>query len=139
MYPKNHLFWDGIIPLLARENALLCPQKLKLVPKNYQGDIFEGNTSRKLIEAADKLLDPQILGAKSDFEIMPFISTFKALNIIVVDTFSNSKPSRDLDKYIKDLRKCFQATGVTETLKINVVLYHIEDPLPFLNNSGRGL
>ena len=36
----NHLFWDGIVPLLGKEKALLWPKMLKLVPKNYQGDIF---------------------------------------------------------------------------------------------------
>lgn len=135
----NHLFWDGIVPLLGRENVLIWGKKIKLVSKTGQGEIFEGNACRKLIETADNLLDPQILGTKSDFEIIPFISTFKALNKIVRDAFSYSKPSSDLDKYIIDLRKCFQATGVTETLKIHVVLYHIKDAFPFLNNSRLGL
>ena len=36
----NHLFWDGIVPLLGKEKALLWPKTLKLVAKNYQGDIF---------------------------------------------------------------------------------------------------
>ena len=45
----NHLFWDGLVPLLGRENALLWPKKLKLIAKNYQGDVFEGNACRKLI------------------------------------------------------------------------------------------
>ena len=102
-------------------------------------EIFEGNACRKLIETADNLLDPQILGTKSYFELMPVFSTFKSLNKTAANTFSNSKPSSDLDKYIIDLRKSFQATGVTETLKIHVVLYHIKDALPFLNNSGLGL
>ena len=70
---------------------------------------------------------------------MPFISTFKALNKVVIDAFSNHKPSDDFEKNINNLRKCFRATGVSETLKIHVVLYHIDDALPFLNNSGCGL
>ena len=53
----NHCFWYGIVSLLGRENALLWPKKLKLVPKNYQGEIFEGNACRKLIETTDNLLD----------------------------------------------------------------------------------
>lgn len=56
----NHLFWKGLVPLLGREKALLWPKKLKLIPKNYQGEIFEGNACRKLLKEADRLNDPEI-------------------------------------------------------------------------------
>ena len=88
---------------------------------------------------ADTLLDSQILGDNREFEIMPFNSTFKALNKVIMNAFSNYKPSADLEKDIENLKKCFKATGVSETLKIHVVLYHIDDALPFLNRSGLGL
>ena len=39
----NHIFWNGMVALLGNEKALLWPKKLKLLPKNYQGDVFEGN------------------------------------------------------------------------------------------------
>ena len=107
--------------------------------KNDHGDIFEGNACRKLIMMAYKLLDPEILGDIREFVILPFISIFKALNKIVINAFSNYKPSADLEKDIMNLRKCSRATGVSETLKIHVVLYHIDDALPFLNRSGLGL
>ena len=70
---------------------------------------------------------------------MPFVSTFKSLNKVVMGSFSNQSPSEDIDKYIKELRKCFEATKVSETLKIHVVLYHIVDALQFLNKRGLGL
>ncbi|CAH1101844.1 unnamed protein product [Psylliodes chrysocephalus] len=56
----NHLFWNGIVPAVGREKALIWPSKLKFVAKNYQGEIFEGNACRKLLQESDKLLDPEI-------------------------------------------------------------------------------
>ncbi|GLV46572.1 hypothetical protein CBL_20877, partial [Carabus blaptoides fortunei] len=56
----NHLFWNGIVPAVGREKALLWPSKLKLVAKNYQCEIFEGNACQKLLQESDKLLDPYL-------------------------------------------------------------------------------
>ena len=56
----NHLFWKGLVPLVGREQALMWPYKLKLVPKHYQGEIFEGNSCRVLLKEADKLCDFEI-------------------------------------------------------------------------------
>ncbi|CAB0040670.1 unnamed protein product, partial [Trichogramma brassicae] len=58
----NHLFWDGLVPLVGIDKALLWPKKLKLIAKNYHGRIFEGNACRKLLEKADDLLDIEIYG-----------------------------------------------------------------------------
>ena len=90
----NHLFWNGFVPLLGREKALLWPKKLKLVSKNYQGDVFEGNACRKLIKSADYLNRPQNLGDKHLIQIIPFISTFKALDKVVNSSFSTKNLCR---------------------------------------------
>lgn len=42
----NHLFWDGLVPLLGRDKHLVWPKNLKFLPKNYHGEIFEGNACR---------------------------------------------------------------------------------------------
>ncbi|CAL4122550.1 unnamed protein product, partial [Meganyctiphanes norvegica] len=67
------------------------------------------------------------LGDKNEYEITLFISTFEALNNFAVEN------------NIKYLIKCFDATGVSETLKIHVILYHIADALSVLNKGDLGL
>lgn len=53
----NHLFWEGIEPLVEREKALICHRKLGIISKSYHGEVFEGNGCRKLLAEAEKLLD----------------------------------------------------------------------------------
>ena len=36
----NHLFWNGLVPLVGKEKSLLWPKKLNLISKNYHGEIF---------------------------------------------------------------------------------------------------
>ena len=42
----NHIFWNGLVPLLGFDKALKWPKKLFLVPKDYYGRIFEGNACK---------------------------------------------------------------------------------------------
>jgi hypothetical protein len=85
----NHLFWNGLVPLLGKENALLWPRKLKLIPKNYHGHSFEGNACRKLLNESDAILEADVRGNVSPLQILPFISAFKAMNKVVETCFSN--------------------------------------------------
>lgn len=136
----NTMFWNGIVPLLGRENAFVWPKKLKLIARNYHGNIFEGNACRKLLKEADKLLDPEVMSECTLFEIMPFISTFKAMNKIVENCFSIKRVAENLESNIGELNKCFKATGVSETLKIHIILHHLSHCLYFLkNDDGLGL
>ncbi|KAL7297470.1 hypothetical protein TKK_0009840 [Trichogramma kaykai] len=75
----NYLFWNGLVPEIGREKALLWPHKLSLVPKTYQD-----------------------------------------VNLVA-------------------LRKVIVSTGVSQTLKIHVLLDHLKDGLAFLKNDGLGL
>ena len=43
----NHLFWDGLVPLIGEKTALLWPKNLNLIPKNYHGNIFQGHALRE--------------------------------------------------------------------------------------------
>lgn len=70
----NHLFWQGLVKLLGREKALIWPEKLNLVSKNYHGDAFEGNACRTLLKEADKLEDPEIYKDVGIFKVIPYIS-----------------------------------------------------------------
>lgn len=138
----NHLFWNGLVNLLGKEKALLWPSKMGLLPKEYQGEIFEGNACRKLLKEADRLNDPEIYGNLGPLRITPFISAFKVMDKIVNLYFSTRKidtnDANEIDKHVNDLRKSFQATEVSESLKIHVVLQHLSDCLQFLNGDGLG-
>lgn len=136
----NHLFWKGVLPAVGRENALLWPKKLKLVAKNYDGEIFEGNACRMLIKNADGLNDPEIYKEAGPFRLQPFIATFKAMNKIVETCFSTKKAdTSELDKNLRELRTAFDSTGVSKTLKIHVLLDHLKDGLLYLSNDGLGV
>lgn len=130
----NHLFWEGLVPLLGRDRALLWPKKIKLIPKNYQGEVFEGNACRKLLNEADKLLNSDVSA-----EMKGIISAFKSMNKVVQDCFSTNEVGSELDKHINELNKNFKSTGVSETLKMHVLLKHLKHCLHFLDKRGLGL
>lgn len=84
----NHVFWDGLVPLLGRDTALLWPQKLKLLQKGYHGEVFEGNACRKLLKEADKLKDPEILVHVNELQVFPFIRALQIMTRIVDSCFT---------------------------------------------------
>ena len=137
----NHLFWKGLVPLLGRETALIWPKKLNVVPKNYQGELFEGNACRKLLKNSDKLYDEIFNGAKK-LRIEAFVSSFKKMNEIVHNCFSITRKNNDVDiaRSIEELKKAFDATEVSESLKIHIILNHLLQCLTTLEeNEGFGL
>jgi hypothetical protein len=118
----NHLFWNGLVPLLGKENALLWPRKLKLIPKNYHGHSFEGNACRKLLKESDAILEADVHGNVSPLQIVPIISAFKAMNKVVETCFSNLYVDLDvLENQLNHLKKMFIATGLSETIKIHSI------------------
>lgn len=134
----NHLFWDGLVPLVGRETALIWPKKLNLVSKTYHGEIFEGNACRKLLEEADKLFDREIYGKVGIFAVSPYVHTFKAMDNLVKCCFGTTKigSNTSLQKYIEEVRKNYRALeNVTVTLKIHVLLEHLEDCICFFENN----
>ena len=55
---------------------------------------------------------------------------------VVVDCFSIGRIGTDLETHLSDLQVHFDATGLSETLKIRVVVKHIpECPTPLKGNS----
>ena len=58
---------------------------------------------------------------------------------IVKGCFTTSLVSPDLGKDVTDLKNLFYATGLLETLKVHVILYHLEDSVRSLNGQGLGL
>ncbi|KAJ3661516.1 hypothetical protein Zmor_005910 [Zophobas morio] len=133
----NHLFWNGLVPLVGREVALSWPQRLGLVTKSYQGEIFEGNACRRLLKEADRILDLDTDRAK--LELVPIISALKAMNKVVEDCFSTNQVKSKLTQDIVSLRKALRATGISETLKIHIALNHLEECIAYLGNCGLGL
>lgn len=137
----NHAFWHSLVNLVGREKALLWPEKLKIISKNYQGELFEGNHCRKLLQEADKLLDPRIYDVVGYLSLVPYVEAFKVMNQIVTDYFSNNlKNSKDsLEKKISQLKYHLRGIKITETLKIHVLVNHIVDSLDYLNGYGFGV
>lgn len=135
----NHLFWDGLVPLLGRDTALLWPQKFNLVHKGYHGDVFEGNACRRLLKEADKLNSPEILVKVDELQLLPFVRAMKAMNKIVECSFSTQKVGPELGKNVEELNSVFKATGLTKTLKIHVTLEHLLQCIQFVNGNGLGM
>lgn len=137
----NQLFWHGLVDLVGRDKAMIWPNNLHLDAKSYHGGIFEGNACRRLLLEADKLMDPKIYHDHgSGLALLPFVNAFKAMNKIVECCFSNTRTDSDLSSCIKELKRALLATEVSETLKIHVVLEHVEECLGFLEyDTGLGV
>ena len=117
----NQLFWDGLVPLVGRDKALLWPEEAGATSKDYHGEVFEGNACRKLLKKADLLCNVKIYEEVGILKIVPYISTFKTMNKIVKCCFSSRKVGPNLSQYIIKLKKNFLALEeVSITLKIHV-------------------
>lgn len=135
----NQVFWNGLVPLLGREKALMWPQKLHIVSKGYHGEVFEGNDCRKLLNEADKLLDPEIYSEVGILALVPFVSVFKSMNNLVQCCFSGKlSVKHDIDRCLKELQKALLGIPTSITLKLHVLLRHIKQGLEYLGD-GNGL
>ena len=136
----NHLFFKGLVPIVGRERALNWPLKLKVIPKSYHGDVFEGNACRKMLKNSDAINDPDVLGDVSPIAVQPIIMAFKGMDKVVKACFSTDKVSDSVSDNIKDLNRLYEGTEMNETLKIHVVLHHTEHCLANLDdNRGLGM
>lgn len=133
----NHLFWDGLVPLIGREKALIWPRKLNLIQKSYHGEVFEGNACRTLLKNADLLNDSEIYENVGLLQLVPYINVVKAMNKLVDCCFS-STVGDDLEKHVKEFKKMCEATDLSTTLKLHVVFEHITDCLKYMNKNGLG-
>ena len=102
----NQVFWKGLVPMVGREKALIWPLKLKVVTKNYQGELFEGNACRKLLKNPDILFDSNI--CPDIFSITLLVSVLKSFNKVVNDCFTSYEISSETRKDITNLRKDIQ-------------------------------
>ena len=88
---------------------------------------------------SDRLLGQDVLGSTSPLILQPYVAFLKSMDKVVVDCFSTGKVGTDLKSHLSDLQGHFEATGLSETLKIHVVLKHIPECLAPLNGHGFGL
>ena len=136
----NHLFFKGLVPIVGRERALNWPLKLKAIPKSYHGDVFEGNACRKMLKNPDLINNPDVLGEISPLVVQPIIMAFKGMNKVVNDCFSTGKVSKSLTDDVIELNRLYKGTELNETLKIHVVLHHLEQCLSHItDNRGLGM
>lgn len=136
----NHLFWDGLVSLLGEEKALLWPKKVKVVPKNYHGRIFEGNACRKLLKASQLLNDIKIYKDVGFFKIVPYIAAFEAMDKVVDGCFASRKVNPNMNNLIFSLQKAIDnlqfLDHVSESLKIHVLKKHLEQCLSFIEDDA---
>ena len=72
--------------------------------------------------------------------LVPFISAFKAMNLVVNSCFgTNNVDMKILPDLIENINKMHMDTGVSKSLKIHVIFYHIEQCLRFLSGLGLGI
>lgn len=136
----NHLFFNGLVKLLGKDTAFLWPKKLNIISKNYHGELFEGNACRKLLKEAHELNDSEIYRNVGYFAIVPYINAFKAMDKIVHKYFSQRNLQSELERDVNDLKKNFEATGVSKTLKIHMIIDgHLKDCLENLGKFGLGI
>ena len=129
-----------MVPIFGQEKALIWPKKLKLIAKNYHGQIFEVNACRELLQESDKLNDVDIYKNIGQLRLVPFISAFKAMNLVVNSCFGmNNVDMKILPDLIGNVKKMHMGTGVSQTLKIHVILDHIEQCLTILSGLGLGI
>lgn len=146
----NHIFFDGLCPLLTKEKALIWPMNLHLIPKGYHGSIFEGNQCRALIAKAEFLRDPEILGAiqsepdKADAKakVDLYIDCIKSFDKVVNASFS-SRPV-DISKVeclVEDFKQAYKLTGISVTPKVHGVFDHLVPTLklPYMQGLGLGV
>lgn len=135
----NHLFWKGLVPLLGREKALIWPQKMNVVVKNYHGDSFEGNACRTLLKRADKLNDAEIYNEVGYFKIIPYIAAYKAMDKIVNCYFTSGKIGESIDSHILDLHNALKSIDdLSVTVKLHVLISHLRESLQF-SDDDKGL
>jgi hypothetical protein len=135
----NHIFFDGLVPLLGAENAFKWPKKFNLVSKHYHGEKFEGNACRRLLKESDSLTDKDILQDTSIFEVLPFIQTLKSLNKLVDASFKSAGVDDNWKEYLNEFKKVYPATSLSHTLKVHVLMEHLEHGLHYLNGNSLGL
>ena len=92
----NHIFCIRICKKRFQVNFTF-----KVIAKNYQCEIFEGNACRKLIENSDRLLDPELYN--DSFLVMPYVVILRNYNKAVHDCFSTAKISPDTKRNIDSL------------------------------------
>ena len=137
----NHTFWNGYVHVVGGlENALRFPKALHVISKDYHGSVFEGNACKAMLKKADKMLDKEVLGGVSPFVVMPYVRTYKAMNQLVDNCFGSKVVDKDeVVKLLKELIVSYMDLGLTVTLKMHILFYHL---LPALCNpvlKGRGL
>lgn len=135
------MFFDGVVPLVGYDKAMIWPSKLNLIYKNYHGQQFEGNACKKLLNNPDILYNAEICGDVGQLRMTPFVAAFKAMNKIADNFFTVRRNGNEaLQPLIEELKHAFLSTGISQTLKIHVLLDHLDDVLNILKSEeGLGL
>src|SRR6195952_2968852 len=100
------------------------------------GSRKKGNACRILLREHERLNDPEIYQNVGKLRLLPFINFFKAMNQLVSQCFSTKRVTIGIESLLKNLKIHFEATEVSETLKIHVLFEHLQQCLECLNHDG---
>lgn len=136
----NHTFFDGLVKVLGREKALQFPKSINLIAKDYHGSVFEGNACRAMLKNSDKMMEKEVLGNTSPLLVLPYVRCYKAMDKLVHACFGTKVVDKDaVVPVLQELVVSYMDLGLSVTLKMHVIFYHL---LPALCNPalyGRGL
>ena len=136
----NHTFFNGYAKVLeSEEKALKFPQSLNVIAKDYHGKCFEGNACRSMLRNCEKMMDRVVLGNTSPLIVLPYVRAYRAMDNLIHHCFGSNFISVDIGDLLKEVIISYMELGLSVTLKMHVIFYHI---LPALSNpvlKGRGL
>ena len=136
----NHTFLNGYAKVLeSEEKALKFPQSLNVIAKDYHGKCFEGNACRSMLRNCEKMMDRVVLGNTSPLIVLPYVRAYRAMDNLVHHCFGSNFISVDIGDLLKEVIISYMELGLSVTLKMHVIFYHI---LPALSNpvlKSRGL
>lgn len=96
-----------------------------MISKHYHGEKFEGNACRRLLKESDVLTDKDILGDIPLVRIIPFVQTLKTINKLVDACFKSNRLDQKWHEHLNELKRIYPATGLSNTLKVHVLLEHL--------------
>ena len=134
----NHLFFNGLVIKIGKENAMKWPNKVNVVSALYHGEKFEGNGCRTLLKSTHILEDREVMGIHPII-VQPFVAAFQALDKLVLACFGSYPVTGDIPTLLRCFSKAYLALDISVTLKVHVLTAHLIPCLMNLGGQGLGM
>ena len=92
-----------------------------------------------MLRNCEKMMDRVVSGNTSPLIVLPYVRAYRAMDCLVHHCFGSNFVSVDVGDLLKEVIISYMELGLSVTLKMHVIFYHI---LPALSNpvlKGRGL